>query len=87
MAITEEQVYVCDFCGDDNGLFNPETGNHRPCEELSELKVFTARVVKEAHDACSSEYMNCPWCSGRVGYEDEWHDEGCIWNTYKDSPQ
>jgi hypothetical protein len=43
MAITEEGYYVCDFCGEDNGKFDGETGNHPVCEENAALR---ARIVE-----------------------------------------
>ena len=36
------------------------------------------QMVKEAHEACKSESMCCPWCSGQVGYREE-HDQFCKW--------
>jgi len=38
MSITDDEIYVCDFCGDDTGRFNSETGNHESCEKLSALQ-------------------------------------------------
>ena len=35
--------------------------------------------IVQAHDACYSEYMECPWCWGHVGHGAERHDEGCLW--------
>lgn len=37
------------------------------------------QMVIDAYNACYSEYMSCPWCSGRIGYEGEWHDAYCPW--------
>ena len=37
------------------------------------------QAIRDAHEACYGEYMNCPWCEGRVGYENEWHNPECIW--------
>ena len=34
-------------------------------------------MVEQARDACHSEYMDCPWCSGKLGHESDWHDEKC----------
>jgi hypothetical protein len=38
MSISDDEVYVCDFCGDDTGRFNSETGNHVSCEKVAELQ-------------------------------------------------
>lgn len=39
MGISEDDGYfVCDYCGEDTGKFNTETGNHWVCEENAELK-------------------------------------------------
>jgi len=37
------------------------------------------KMLRDAHDACHSEYMDCPWCSGHIGSGDggEWHDDTC----------
>ena len=37
-GITEDGIFVCDFCGEDTGKFNQDTGNHPQCEELSALR-------------------------------------------------
>lgn len=37
------------------------------------------QMVVDAYEACRSESMCCPWCSGRVGYKEEWHDALCRW--------
>lgn len=36
-------------------------------------------AIKDAHEAMHNEYMDCAWCSGRVGHENERHDSDCIW--------
>lgn len=37
MAIAEGgEFFVCDFCGDDTGKFNSETGNHWVCERAKQ---------------------------------------------------
>ena len=36
-------------------------------------------MVADAHEACYSEYMGCPWCTGHRGHEKEYHDEFCSW--------
>jgi len=38
MSINENDVFVCDFCGEDVGKFNQKTGNHPQCEELAILR-------------------------------------------------
>ena len=44
-------------------------------ESLSKLRT----MLKEAYEACYSEYMGCPWCIGHIGHDNEWHDEFCDW--------
>ena len=35
-------------------------------------------MIENAVDGMRSEYMNCPWCTGRLAHgEDEYHDEFC----------
>lgn len=36
-------------------------------------------MIQDAHDACNSENMNCPWCEGRIGANIEWHNPECDW--------
>jgi len=36
-------------------------------------------MIIEAHDACKSENMDCPWCSGHIGVSNEHHDQFCRW--------
>jgi hypothetical protein len=43
------------------------------------------RMVVDAHEACYSEYMECPWCNGHIGYEAERHDENCPWSALLES--
>lgn len=46
------------------------------------------KMVKQAYNACYSEYMNCPWCSGHIGYENEYHDDSCKWkDVEKEHPE
>lgn len=37
MTITDEGIFVCDYCGEDVGKFNEDTGNHPSCIELFAL--------------------------------------------------
>jgi hypothetical protein len=37
------------------------------------------QAIRDAHDAATSEYMNCPWCSGHIGWQNDTHDADCIW--------
>ena len=41
-----------------------------------------AIMVADAYDACKQESMCCPWCSGRVGWSLEYHDEFCTWPRF-----
>ena len=36
-------------------------------------------MLVDAHEACCSEHMNCPWCEGWLGYEEEMHNRECAW--------
>ena len=36
-------------------------------------------MLVDAHEACCSEHMNCPWCEGWLGYEEEMHNRNCDW--------
>lgn len=38
MGITSDEIYVCDYCGEDNGKFDSDTGNHPVCAENAELR-------------------------------------------------
>ena len=44
--------------------------------ELATLK----SALQEAYNAMYSEYMGCPWCSGNIGYDAEYHYGDCIGN-------
>lgn len=44
MAITEEGIYVCDYCGEDVGRFDEETGNHNSCAKLFALRARLAEL-------------------------------------------
>jgi len=48
-------------------------------DELTKQELL--EMIRDAHDACYLEYMNCPWCSGNIGYRNEWHDELCKWDN------
>jgi hypothetical protein len=55
MAISDNGYLVCDYCGDDTGMFNDDTGNHPGCEEaarlraeLERLSAVTARLERRA---------------------------------------
>lgn len=37
------------------------------------------QMIVDAHAACKSENMNCPWCSGKVSPDKEEHDQFCNW--------
>ena len=52
MGISENDIFVCDFCGEDTGKFNAETGNHVACEELAALRRCYAALV-DLFQACS----------------------------------
>lgn len=44
------------------------------------------QMVNDAHEACRSEAMNCPWCAGQIVINNETHDEFCLWakmNNFK----
>ena len=47
-------------------------------------KTLVAMVLR-AYEACHGEYMDCPWCSGHIGHDNEWHDEWCLFP--KEFPQ
>ena len=49
------------------------------CLDLIKRLEAAEKMVRDAHDACHSEYMGCPWCSGHVGYQNDHHDEFCPW--------
>lgn len=49
MAITEDEFFVCDYCGEDTGQFNQQTGNHSVCEENAALRAELASC-QEARD-------------------------------------
>ena len=52
MAISDDDGYfVCDYCGDDTGKFNAETGNHESCEELAKLRVELSALRRVAEAA------------------------------------
>lgn len=53
-------------------------------ETLNETLEEVGNMVIAAHDACHSEYMGCPWCSGHIGEGDEWHDDYCRWPAFID---
>lgn len=38
-------------------------------------------MLDEAHAALYSEYVDCPWCSGHIGYEYTRHTEDCTYVT------
>jgi hypothetical protein len=49
----DPRYFVCDICGEDNGKFDPETGNHPVCEEnvtLREQNVTLQSRVDKFHD-------------------------------------
>lgn len=41
------------------------------------MKPDLLQMVLDAYRACQSENMSCPWCSGRVAAEGEYHDPFC----------
>jgi len=41
-----------------------------PREELRE-------ILAAVYEACHAEYMDCPLCSGHIGYQNTHHDDGC----------
>lgn len=47
MGKTTEGVYVCDFCGEDTGKFDDETGNHPACTELAILRGAVQDVLSD----------------------------------------
>ena len=60
MSIDENDVCICDYCGEDFGEFDQETGNHPRCEELAALRaerdeylkfIKYLRYLEEAEDA------------------------------------
>lgn len=49
MGISEDDGYfVCDFCGEDTGKFNSETGNHWVCEEKHNLILRIKSIIQDA---------------------------------------
>lgn len=36
------------------------------------------QMVVDAYEACRSEAMFCPWCSGYISVHREEHDEFCL---------
>jgi len=45
------------------------------------------KMVIDAHAACRSESMCCPWCSGYVSSKMEEHDQFCPWPKLRESPE
>jgi hypothetical protein len=37
------------------------------------------KAIRKAYDEMFGEYMPCPWCTGHIGYKNEYHDDFCIW--------
>ena len=68
MAISDDDGYfVCDYCGDDTGKFNAETGNHESCEELAKLRIELSALRRVAEAARGvhewldeNEFMHIP---------------------------
>lgn len=48
MTITDEGIFVCDYCGEDVGKFNEDTGNHPSCIELFALHERLCKVEDAA---------------------------------------
>jgi CRISPR/Cas system Type II protein with McrA/HNH and RuvC-like nuclease domain len=44
MSISENGVYVCDYCGGDQGRFDSCDGNHLDCKEIASLKEDNSRL-------------------------------------------
>lgn len=47
--------------------------------ELDEELAKARRMVQEAHNACKSEAMSCPWCGVWISYDQEEHHPDCDW--------
>ena len=61
MAISDDDGYfVCDYCGDDTGKFNAETGNHESCEELAKLRIELSALRRVAEAARNHNLMAGP---------------------------
>jgi hypothetical protein len=47
--ILEDEVYVCDFCGYDEGEFDAKTGNHHVCQKLASAsaRIATLEAAQE----------------------------------------
>jgi hypothetical protein len=59
MSISDDEVYVCDYCGDDTGRFNSETGNHVACEQLSALQSALTTAQEENKKLLSALISMC----------------------------
>lgn len=57
VMITTEDTYKCDYCQDETGQFNTETGNHPVCEEASRALEMAgeAKTLAEALDQWEEE--------------------------------
>lgn len=71
MSITEDGIFICDFCGEDTGKFNQETGNHPQCEELSALR---ARVEALEHLEAVAQDVN-EWLKTSAGLKGSAHQQ------------
>lgn len=38
-----------------------------------------AKMLMRAYEALYEEYVHCPWCVGRIGYNNETHADDCDW--------
>jgi len=41
-------------------------------------------MVRDAYKACYSENMECPWCFGHIGHNNERHEDDCPWRVKYD---
>lgn len=71
MAITEEGYYVCDYCAEDDVMFNDDTGNHLVCEENIALREQNAELTENIRLANEALYLLAMWCrqgqKGNIG--------------------
>jgi hypothetical protein len=69
MSISVDEVYVCDFCGDDTGRFNSESGNHVACEQLSALQSALTAANEQLNDEIKAHERIANICNN-VGAKD-----------------
>ncbi len=85
MAITENDVFVCDYCGEDTGKFNQETGNHPPCEQVAALRARVEALEKFFNEVEWSGDQNahvCPDCGNK---KSQGHRPSCRYRTLREA--